>query len=284
MWNVPTKTLLSLLIPICAALSGTSCSGSSDSRAAEDTADRATAALEAGDYALALRLADSVRQTWPQAIDTRRRALHITTRATEGLALKKLESADSLLAVLSARADSLKSHVRYISNPVEGYYIASGDNPDAVHSTTGLRGRLSPEGDFYLIATLKPGGVKSVSVTVGGADGSATTQQVAFDGERNDRSGGLEVITFISAECDSVGRYIYSHTGGPLSLTFNGAGSRTVTIPAESISQIATLYDYYQTMRRARLASVEREKFARTLDLARTQAAKTYVEPDSTHR
>ncbi len=282
MWNAPTKSLLAIFIPLAAAMSVTSCAGGNGNREADETADHAAHALEAGDYTLALSLADSVAHTWPQAIDARRRALHISSRATEGLTLRRLQSTDSLLAVLSVRADSLKGHVRYISNPVEGYYVAAGDDPAAVHSSTGLRGRLSPEGDFYLIATLSPGGAQSTSVTVSDGGMSATTSTVAYDGERNDRSGGMEVITFISAECDSVGRFIYSHAGGPLSLTFNGSGSRTVTLPAESVARIATLYDYALTMRRARMASVEGEKLRRALDLSRAHAAKTYVEPDST--
>ncbi|MCH5326909.1 MAG: hypothetical protein J1E29_06875 [Duncaniella sp.] len=277
MYNVPIK----ILFPAVVALMLVSCGGNSSQQQAQAVVNQATDALNSGDFNRALLLADSVKTAWPEAIDARREALHISVRATEGLTLRKLESTDSLLTALSVTADSLKNFVKLVSNPVENYYIAAGDNPGDVYASSGLRARLSLEGDFYLIATLRPGGVKATSVMVSDGAATAATATVAYDGERNDRSDGMERITFIAAECDSVGRFIFEHAGVPLKLTFSGSSTKSVTLTPESAKRIAVLYDYASTLRRARVASVERERLSRALDMARAQAARTYVVKDS---
>lgn len=280
MFNAAIESrLLGLVCATVLTASFSSCGNGNGEKEAAALVAEATTALDNGDYTTAISLADSVKRAYPRAIEARRQALHITSVATGELSVRSLESADSLLAVLAIRADSLKPLVKYVDNPVEGYYIAAADIPDAVRTTSGLQARLSPEGDFYIIATLKAPGVKTTSVSVSDGQATATTATVPYDGERNDRYGGLETITFIAAECDTVGSFIASDPGRPMSLTFNGeAGSRTIDLPATTASRIATLHDYAVTMRRARVAAIEKERLSRTVDIARSQAARTYVE------
>lgn len=121
--------------------------------------------------------------------------------------------------MLGARGDSLQRLMKFVKNPIEGYYVASTTNPTAFIGSNGIQARVSPEGDFYLISSLKAKSVKSTSVTVSNGNASASTLSVAHDGERNDRSMGAEVITFISAECDTVGRFIMENAESPLTLT-----------------------------------------------------------------
>ncbi len=279
MFNAATKTAISLLA--LGALAA--CGDANGVKEASRLVDEATQALETRNYTLALSLADSVRTAYPRAIDQRREAIHIASVANEGLNLRRLESADSLMAVLAARAETLKPTVKFVSNPIEGYYIAAGATPDAVHNSTGIQARLSPEGDFYIISTLKGRNVKSTSVSVTDGSTSASTATVAHDGERNDRSGGAEIITFIAAECDTLGRYVLDHRNAPLTLTFSGEGGSqySVKLPEKTVSQTADVYDYALTMRKARVAAIEKERLTRALEISRSQAARTFVEKDS---
>lgn len=259
----------------------TSCSGSGDTEKATALLDEAQTAYEAHDYSKAIELIDTLKSRYPREIDVRREALHLATRATEGLHLLRLQEADSLTAVLGALGDSLQRQMKFVKNPIEGYYVAASANPANFIGTNGLQGRVSPDGNFYLISSLKAKSVKSTSVTVSAGGREATTSVVNHDGERNDRSMGAEVITFMGVECDSVGKFISENVGSDMRLTFNGATSYSMALPAAQAREIALAYDYAATIRRFKVASLEKERLTRAVDIARSQASRTFVEKDS---
>lgn len=278
MFNAATKSRHYLLITSIAVVSLLCSCGSGDTAKAQALLDEATVAFESHNYVGALALTDSIKTTYPAEIDIRREALHLATRATEGLTVQRLQTADSLVAVLGVRGDSLQRLVKYVENPIEGYYVGANSPAGGIVGSNGIQARISPDGDFYIISSLKARQVKSTSVTVSCDGVSASTSVVEHDGERNDRSMGAEVITFMGVECDSLGRFIEQHRGTPMTLTFNGASTYSMPLPEAQASEIANLYDYATTLRRAKLASLEKEKLSRALDIARSQAAKTYVE------
>lgn len=260
-----------------------SCGNKAQVEKAEALVSQAREALDSGRFERVFVLTDSIKNSCPEAIVQRREALHLAVRAKEGMTVRQLGQTDSLLAVLGVKADSLKQLVRFVENPVGGYYVAQGTNTGDVYNKTGLQARMSPEGDFYIISTLKGLDHKSVSIRVSGPAGMATTPAVSYDGERNDRSAGAEVITFIAAECDSLARMVALHPQDNMNLTFiNMSGKcHDTTLSKADASHIATLYKYATVLRQGRVASIERERLSRALDISRSQAARTYVEPDS---
>lgn len=257
------------------------CSGNGDKEKATLLLDEAQKAFEARNYVEALALTDSIKSAYPKQIDIRREALHLSTRATEGLTLMRLQQADSLTAVLSAQGDSLQRLMKFVSNPIEGYYIAASADPSKFFGTNGLQARVSPDGGFTLMSSLKAKSVRSTAIEVSAGGEKASTSAVAHDGERNDRSMGAEVITFIGAECDSVGRFISRHVDEPMTLTFIGSGTYSMPLPAAQAKEIAIAYDYSTLTRRFMVAALEKERLTRAVDIARSQAARTYVEKDS---
>lgn len=285
MYNATTKQIRGIFLAttvIIMSLTFFSSCGGDENKGARELLGQAETALASSDFEKVMSLTDSIKNAYPEAIEIRRKALHIATRATEGLTLIRLQEADSLTAVLGARGDSLQRLMKFVKNPVEGYYVASTADPISFIGTNGLQARVSPDGDFYMLSSLKARSVKSTSVTVGNGSSEARTATVAYDGERNDRSMGAEVITFISAECDTVGKFIFSNVGKPLTLRFNGASSYSMPLSAAQIKEIALVYDYASTLRRFKVASLEKERLSRALDIARSQAARTFVENDST--
>lgn len=279
MSNAATKIILAASAGLAML---TSCGPDRHEKEASALVAEARTALDTGNCRLAHELADSVGRAYPKALEARREALHISTLAREGLAIAELEATDSLLASLAWRSDSLKPYVRRVDNPVEPYFVAAGENSDKVYSTTGIYGRLSPEGDFYILAVLAGHTVKAHSVSVQTASGEgASTARIPHDGERNDRGAGRETITFLAAECDSLARFVSLHSGEPMTLVFNGtSGTHRTALSPEASARLATLYDYASAVRQARVASVRREKLSRSVDLSRQQAARTYVEPE----
>lgn len=266
---------------VLAAALFTACSGSKTKELAESLYSQAETALDEGRYDEALSLTDSIKNACPDQIELRRQSLHIAAKATEGITLRKLEQADSLFAALGAAADSLSRLVKKVDNPVEPYFVSAKVDPASVQTTTGLQARMSPDGHFYVISTLVGRSVKSTSVSVSDGSASAATATVAFDGERNDRSGGKELITFVGAECDSLGRFVSENRNKSLTITFHGEKDYSMSMPAAQVEAMATLRDYYEISRNATVAALEKERLTRALDLARSQAARTFPVADT---
>lgn len=256
----------------------TACGDSASRRQAQDLYSQAEQALDEGRYEQTLLLTDSIKNSFPDQIEIRRRSLHLASRATEGLTLKRLEQADSLLAVTAVAGDSLSRLVKKVDNPIEPYYISASVNPASLKGSTGLQGRMSPDGHFYIISSLTGRKVNSTSVSVSDGASSASTASVAHDGERNDRSMGSEVITFMGVECDSLGHFLSLNRDRKLTLTFHGSSDYSIPLPPSQAEAIATLWDYSATLRKAKVASLEKERLSRALELARSHAARTYVE------
>ncbi|MCM1077724.1 MAG: hypothetical protein NC411_10240 [Bacteroides sp.] len=273
--NISLSAVMSLALMAC------SCGGNGDTEKAQALLDEAQSAFEAKDFSRAITLTDSIKNAYPREIDVRREALHLSTKATEGLTLQRLQQADSLSAVLAVRGDSLQRLIKFVPNPIEGYYVAASVDPTKFFGTNGIQARVSPDGDFYLMSSLKTKKVNSTSIEVSTDGGSASTSTVAHDGERNDRSMGAEVITFIGAECDSVGHFIADNSNRPITLTFIGSSTYSMPLPEKQVQETALLYDYATTLRRFKVASLEKERLSRAVEIARSQAARTYVEKES---
>lgn len=257
-----------------------SCSDNASAKASE-LLSQAKEAFETNSYEQVIKLTDSIRHAYPSQIDIRREALHLATRATECITLEKLEQADSILAVLNFRADSVAKYTKKVDNIIGAYYIAASANPEAAGKVNGLHARISPEGDFYIISTLTGTGVKSTSVSVNCNGQTASTSVIEHDGERNDRSMGAEKITFIGSECDSVGSFIEKNCGTPMTISFNGASTKTIPLPNNQADEIATLYRAAKIAREAKVATIEKERLSRALDIARSQAARTFPDKET---
>lgn len=273
MSNAATK-----IIAVVSAAMLAACGGDNGKEEAQKLYDEASAAVESGDFSRGLMLIDSIKNAYPKQIEIRREALHLMTRANEGLAVKRLESADSLVAVLQAESEAMSDKITTVSNPVENYYIVKGTDPKSIYGRDGLQARLSLDGDLYLMSSLASRKVESTAIAVECEGKRAVTATVAHDGERNDRSMGAEVITFMGAECDSVAKFIAANAGKKITLTFEGSKTYSMTLPEAQVKEIATLTEYADLVRRLKAAMIEKTKQARIVDTARSQAARTYVE------
>ncbi|MDE6378775.1 MAG: hypothetical protein K2K72_08535, partial [Duncaniella sp.] len=160
----------------------------------------------------------------------------------------------------------------------EPYFISASVDPASLKGSTGLQARMRPDGHFYIISSLTGRKVNSTSVSVTDGATSAATTPVAHDGERNDRAMGSEVITFMGVECDSLGHFISLNRDRKLTLTFHGSTDYSMPLPAAQAEAIATLWDYSVTLRKAKVASLEKERLSRALEIARNHAARTYVD------
>ena len=115
-----------------------------------------------------------------------------------------------------------------------------GYKPDFMNST-GIEARVSEIGQFYVVSSSNPSvGHTSITLVIG--DYSATTPEVAYDGESNYRIGGGEVITFSPEQSDTI---------GALAAKF--------------------AYRYSSSIIRARDNEVKRQRLMKTIEIAQRQ-------------
>lgn len=227
-----------------------------------------------GDFETAVMLLDSIDHAYPAAIDVRRKVTALRPLLMEQLTNRQLEVADSISAVSSWRLDSMKKYNQLVSNVIENYYVPASEGKINVASTTGLHARMSPDGRFYIVASA-PGHVGLVSVAVESDGESVSTPAVSYDGERSDRSGANDVITFVEAECDEIGNFIMRHRNSPVSVTYSGNTSRTLPLAANQKEGVATLYETAALVRECKKQEIEKQRLTRVLEVVRSQIART---------
>lgn len=270
------RIILAALVSAGAALTLVSC-GDADKRQAEALYIMAETAAQEGDYGRAIELIDSIDHAHAAQIETRRKAMHLRARSTEGATVRELETTVARQARLRIAADSLQSRLTRVDNPIEPYYVASGQKRAV--GENGLEARMSPDGVFYLISSLRNPKVGHTYVTVTAGGNSASTSAVAHDGERNDRSMGYEVIHYMMPECDSVGAFIASRPGEEFTVTYGGGNkSHSIVLDSCQAEGIATLYRAAQNLRQLHKATLDSLRLERQLLLSRTHAASTYSE------
>lgn len=268
-----------IILPSAIFLSlAAACSGNKGTTS-EATAmlDQATASFEAADYQTAISLLDSLQKAYPSEIEVQRQALALRPKVIEKETLLKISTNDSLSALDKIEAEKLKPKMKWVKNPrmPEGYWTATeGYSADFMNST-GIQGRVSEIGEFFIVSSVKGGGVNHTSVSLADGQASVSTPEVAYDGESNYRIGGSEIITFSPAQSDTIGQFVFAHAGRPLTLTFNGKSRKSVKLTPAQVSGLADAYAYSKAINNGRQLAVERQRLEATLQVARNQIART---------
>ena len=268
----PIRQVLRAGILAALALSAISCGHDNQTEQARDMLNRARIASEAGQFEAAKMLLDSIDSVCPKAIDVRREGIALMTTVREGLLNCHIAQTDSLLAVAQLRGDSLQQKFRKVNNLIEDYFVIS----DLGKVTDGLDPRLMPDGTLYILSRLSAPKIRHTSVNVSAPDGtSASTSHIPRDGERNDETGGIETITFIGTDADTIGAFVNAHRNQPITLHFNGPGNRTISmpLPQKQADAIAAAYSYADNIRQRKILSIRRRALEEQLGLNRSQSA-----------
>lgn len=271
MFNATFKTLIAASV---AATILTAC-GDSDRDAASKLLETAEANFTAGDYNQALADLDTLDARYPSQVEIRREAMHLRPKVIESVSLARLSSVDSLVAVMTLRSDSLRQVMQFVKDSFEGYYTTKDLAGKVPAERPGLYARMSPDGVFSVVSSAEKG-TESTSVTIACGGESATSSEVACDGERNDRSRGVEIITFMPGECDMLGEFAQSHPGGKMTVTWNGSRNRTANLADDQAQALAEVHKAAGIFRSLRSAQIEKSRLERTIDIARSQMARTF--------
>lgn len=272
MFNAATKTSCSIL----AAAVMAACTGSAQRDEAAALTNSADSAIQAGNYTLATQLLDTLKSRCPSAVEAQRRGMHLRAIALEGETMAQINETENLSALYSVKIDSLKQYFTFVDNPqlVEGYWVIKQLAGSELFSRTGLEGRVSPDGVFYMISST-PAGVNHTSVTVTAGGVSAESATIAYDGERNYRSGGTEMITFTGAEADSIGALLSTKQNAKTTITFRGGKSRSASLSPADARSVALGWELSKAITEQRRLGSRRQLLDKQLMLARDQVART---------
>ncbi|MEE0974551.1 MAG: hypothetical protein UH853_02435 [Muribaculaceae bacterium] len=254
-----------------------SCSG--DKATATKLLEDAKLAITQQKYHQAVALLDSIDKAYASQVDVRRQAMNVRPQAIEGMTLREIEKADSALAVAQAEFVNLKPLFQTVSDArlVEPYMVAKTADKSILEKT-GIQARLTPDGDFYVISSLNGKSIKHTSVGFVADGQSVSTSAVAYDGDRNYRSNGSEIITFVDSECDTLGVFASNHDHSPITLVFKGSKSHSVKMSAKEVKAFADTYRYSLSIKGIRTAMRRKEFLDQQLMVARNQIARTMTE------
>lgn len=269
MWNAVIKQL-----SICAiAVSVVSCGGTSSKSGAEaeNLLRQAKEQYESGNYDMAVALLDSLEASCKDAVDIRREAMKLRPRMMVDKLTADVAATDIRLDSLQQAGMQLRGGMTHVIVDDFDYYVASEVSNVSPRDAAGLYAKVSPDFTFYAISSCdKP--IKSTAITAT-ADGlSITSPRVDYDGERNDRTGRCETITFTESECDSIAQFVTSHADSDITLTFSGNGEYSMTMPEKQKQAFAKTYRWVNAIRQHKKLMLEREKLQLQLATAYKQA------------
>ncbi len=251
-----------------------------DKDAAQSLLSQARQSIEDRNYHQAVLLLDSIDSAYASQVGVRRLAMNVRPRAVEGMTLNEIEKIDSVLAVSQAEYSTLTPYFETVNDPrlVEPYIVAK-NAPKSLLETTGIQARITSEGDFYVISSLVGGGVKHTSVSFIANGQTVSSLAVAYDGDRNYRSNGSEMITFVKDECDTLGVFASQNDNQTIILRFNGDRlSKSIKMSSEDVHSFALTHRYARLVSDIKSSMRRKEFLEQQLSLARDQIARTLDE------
>ena len=161
---------------------------------------------------------------------------------------------------------------------IDGYYLPKGTDRRAF-ATTGIQGRVSDDGLFYIAASVagRSIGLRALELR----SGAETCTSADISPARVVTVRGSEAASFSPEEVDVLGRWLTAHRG-QVKLVLRGRRSDiSQALSARQQKEIVDCYAYAKALQEQRTASIRREKYERMLATARDQIANLTPAPDN---
>ena len=129
--------------------------GDSRSDAARELCRQSESEIAAGRHYAAIGLLDTLDSRYRDLTEVRRSGMAIRARAMEGIALDSIPLYDARLAAATLAVDSMRPLFEHVDGApgIDGYYLPKGTDRRAF-ATTGIQGRVSDDGLFYIAASV----------------------------------------------------------------------------------------------------------------------------------
>lgn len=239
--------------------------------------DEAKVAVETGNADLCLMLLDSLDHNYSADTEAARNSIMLRPRAIELQSIQQISANDSVIKAEQCRVDSMMPLIKKISlRAVDGYWVDKASyNPDFMNST-GISGRVSEIGEFYIVSCVNGGKPDYNSIILEAGDAKITSQAVSSGNARNYSHGGARIISFTPAESDPLGAFVVNNRlAKSLTVRFNGRGNRSVKLTSKQIDGIATAYLFAKAVNALRTATINGERLQKRLEMSRRQQIST---------
>lgn len=267
MFNAISKTIFATAL--CAAVAAC---GNADREGASALLQESSQAVENHDYRTAIELLDTINSRYRAQTEIRREALVVRARAMEGIAIDSISAGDRALAEATLRVENLEGDFKHIAGTggLDGYYIPK-DASDKVMTVTGIQGRVSDDGHFYIVANVQGRAIGLSSVRF--SDAGETAESASISPSRVLKVEGSEIASFTPEDLEGVGPWLESHGGAAKCVLVGTKGNAEVKMTAALRKELAACAAYSAALQAKRLALVHREKYERMLAAARDQLA-----------
>lgn len=254
--------------------------GDSRSDAARELCRQSESEIAAGRHYAAIGLLDTLDSRYRDLTEVRRSGMAIRARAMEGIALDSIPLYDARLAAATLAVDSMRPLFEHVDGApgIDGYYLPKGTDRRAF-ATTGIQGRVSDDGLFYIAASVagRSIGLRARELR----SGAETCTSADISPARVVTVRGSEAASFSPEEVDVLGRWLTAHRG-QVKLVLRGRRSDiSQALSARQQKEIVDCYAYAKALQEQRTASIRREKYERMLATARDQIANLTPAPDN---
>jgi hypothetical protein len=250
-----TLTLLFVLFFAC----------TSDKDDAQSHLDNARKYYKQKEFALAAQEIDSIKVLYPKAIEQRKAGLALLDSVRRGENVYIISSCDSLIESLLPIVEQAKKSFIYRHNKEyqdAGNYISR----EAASGYTGsalLRSGVTEDGQLYLESVFI-GAQRHNKLKISLKDGSSAETSSVTDDGLNYRFSNMEkqyeIIRFAGPAENGVGKFIFSNPDKILTVTIEGNGKYSYTLPQVSQSAIGKSYELSVMMSQLDSLRTAREK------------------------
>lgn len=274
MYNAINKIALAAILGASLALGACS---DKDRKGAEELVAQSSEAIAARNFSGAMVLLDTLNSRYPKQVEVRRQALRLRAQAMEGMAQDSIAAGDAALAQAQLAVDGLKGAFRHVDSSVglEGYYLPEGTS-DKVMTATGIQGRVSDQGHFYIVANVQGKAIGLSAIDF--RDGAESIGSAAISPARVVRVEGCESASFNPEDLQGVGQWLVAHPGASKVVLCGSHGNTEIKLDKKLYQELTDCYNYGSALQTLYVAKVKREKYERMLSTARDQLANFPVE------
>ncbi|HHV86974.1 MAG TPA: hypothetical protein GXX42_14375 [Petrimonas sp.] len=225
-----------------------SCSGKT--RNAKTYLAEAEVALNEGNYPLAKLKIDSIKVLFPKSFDEINKGFELMQQIRMAENRRNITYCDSMLTVNYELLTNMLNGFTYVRDP---QYQEFGDYVPKIYplntsfNQNGLRSAVSEKGQMYIESVLAGGSLRHNRIKVAIKDGSfAESLPVTTDG-LNYRFSTLnttyEIVRFSGNDDNGVAKFIYTFKESPITLSFIGNRTTTITLSETAKKAIARSFE-----------------------------------------
>lgn len=238
------------LFPIACMLALLLISCSGKGRNAKTYLAEAESALNEGNYSLAKLKIDSIKELYPTSFDEINKGFDLMQQVRMAENRRNIQFCDSMLTVNQQLLTETLKDFTYVRDPQYqeiGDYVPKIYPLNASFQQNGLRSAVSEKGQMYIESVLSGGSLRHNRIKVTTKDGSfAESLAVTTDG-LNYRFSTLdatyEIVRFSGKDDNGVAKFIYTFKEEPVTLSFIGNKTSTVTLSQTAKRAVAQSFE-----------------------------------------